>query len=86
MKSMNELVIYQADELTKVEVQRKVVCKEFLQITQSEALHRKLQHNRINHIGASIKDLGKKWFAFTKTEGFASEIISKLKGEGNEGL
>jgi hypothetical protein len=34
----------------------------------------------VYHIGASIKDLGKKWFAFTKIEGFASEIIARLKG------
>jgi len=36
----------------------------------------------VYHIGASIKDLGKKWFAFTKIEGFTSEIITKLKGAG----
>ncbi len=34
----------------------------------------------VYHIGASLKDLGKKWFAFTKIEGFASEIVCKLKG------
>lgn len=38
----------------------------------------------VYHIGASIKDLGKKWFAFTKIEGFASEIVNKLKGGGHE--
>lgn len=38
----------------------------------------------VYHIGASIKDLGKKWFAFTKIEGFANEIIHKLKGEDYE--
>ncbi len=40
----------------------------------------------VYHIGASIKDLGKKWFAFTKIEGFASEIVNKLKGGGHEEL
>jgi len=36
----------------------------------------------IYHIGASLKDLGKKWFAFTRIEGFNKEIINKLKGVG----
>jgi hypothetical protein len=39
-----------------------------------------IDNARVYHIGASIKDLGKKWFAFTKIEGFTSEIINKLKG------
>ena len=32
----------------------------------------------VYHIGASIKDLGKKWFAFCKLEMSANEIINKL--------
>lgn len=40
----------------------------------------------VYHIGASIKDLGKKWFAFTKIEGFSEEIITKLRGAGYEEL
>lgn len=114
MNSKNEIVIYQADELTKVEVhiddetvwlsqeqmaslfgrnrvaitqhianifkegelQKDVVCKEFLLTTQHGAVQGKTQ------IDQSIKDLGKKWFAFTKIEGFDKEIINKLKGIG----
>jgi len=30
------------------------------------------------HIGASLKDLGKKWFAFSKIESIASTIMQKL--------
>jgi hypothetical protein len=45
-----------------------------------------IDNSDVYHIGASIKDLGKKWFAFTKIEGFASEIINKLKREVNEKL
>lgn len=45
-----------------------------------------IDNTEVYHIGASVKDLGKKWFAFTKIEGFASEIINKLKGGENEGL
>lgn len=40
----------------------------------------------VYHIGASLKDLGKKWFAFTKIEGLTPEIIRKLKGGDNEKL
>ncbi len=32
----------------------------------------------IYHLGASLKDLGKKWFAFSKLEMDAKEIIEKL--------
>jgi hypothetical protein len=32
----------------------------------------------IYHIGASLKDLGKKWFAFSKIELSASEMLDKL--------
>jgi hypothetical protein len=35
----------------------------------------------VYHIGASLKDLGKKWFAFSKIELDASEILSKLNGK-----
>ncbi len=40
----------------------------------------------VYHIGASIKDLGKKWFAFTKIESFALDIVNKLKGAEDEKL
>lgn len=33
----------------------------------------------VYHIGASLKDLGKKWFAFSKIEINATELIDKLK-------
>lgn len=33
----------------------------------------------VYHIGASLKDLGRKWFAFSKIELDAEEIIKKLK-------
>jgi len=32
----------------------------------------------VYHIGASLKDLGKKWFAFSKIELNATEMIRKL--------
>ena len=33
----------------------------------------------IYHIGASLKDLGKKWFAFSKIDIDANEMLSKLQ-------
>jgi hypothetical protein len=32
----------------------------------------------VYHIGASLKDTGKKWFAFSKLNDFASEILNRL--------
>jgi hypothetical protein len=51
-----------------------------------EARAFKLAHDRfliidddIYHIGASLKDLGKKWFAFSKMEMRAIEMLAKVK-------
>ncbi len=41
-----------------------------------------IDHQTIYHIGASLKDLGKKWFAFSKIGLNALEMIEKL-GKGN---
>ena len=38
-----------------------------------------LDSTEIYHIGASLKDLGKKWFAFSKFEMEALEVLRKLK-------
>ena len=35
----------------------------------------------VYHIGASIKDLGKKWFAFCKMEVGADEVLERVDGE-----
>lgn len=37
-----------------------------------------LDDNTVYHIGASLKDLGKKWFAFSKLDMNADEILGKL--------
>ncbi|MCX6325100.1 MAG: virulence RhuM family protein [Bacteroidia bacterium] len=37
-----------------------------------------IDNTTVYHIGASLKDLGKKWFAFSKIELDASEMIKKL--------
>jgi len=44
-----------------------------------------LDQTAVYHIGASLKDLGKKWFAFSKMEMEAMNMIINLKkGSGNE--
>jgi hypothetical protein len=40
-----------------------------------------IDQKEIYHIGASLKDLGKKWFAFSKFDIDTFEIISRLKHE-----
>lgn len=37
-----------------------------------------IDSDTVYHIGASLKDLGKKWFAFSKIELSATEILNKL--------
>jgi hypothetical protein len=37
-----------------------------------------IDHEEVYHIGASLKDLGKRWFAFSKIELDAKEMIEKL--------
>lgn len=39
-----------------------------------------LDENEVYHIGASLKDLGKKWFAFSKFDINSFEILLKIKG------
>ena len=33
---------------------------------------------RVYHLGASIKDLGKKWFAFNRMEMTTAELLQKI--------
>ena len=40
-----------------------------------------LDHNKVYHIGASLKDLGKKWFAFSKIEKDALKIYERIQKE-----
>jgi penicillin-binding protein-related factor A (putative recombinase) len=37
-----------------------------------------IDHKEVYHLGASLKDLGKKWFAFSKMDAFAQTILNKL--------
>ena len=38
-----------------------------------------IDNHELYHIGASIKDLGKKWFAFSKMNSLLPEILNKLE-------
>ena len=40
-----------------------------------------IDHQTVYHIGASLKDLGKKWFAFSKMDMDAEEIIRKMENK-----
>ena len=38
-----------------------------------------IDHDEVYHIGASLKDLGKKWFAFSKIKKESLQVIEKIK-------
>jgi len=43
-----------------------------------------IDNQTVYHIGASLKDLGKKWFAFSKIQLDASDLLSKLTSANQE--
>ncbi|MEN9942806.1 MAG: hypothetical protein RLZZ91_807 [Bacteroidota bacterium] len=38
-----------------------------------------LDHKELYHLGASLKDLGKRWFAFSRMDSLTNQILSQLK-------
>jgi phage regulator Rha-like protein len=38
-----------------------------------------LDENELYHLGASLKDLGKRWFAFSRMDGFVKEVLNHLR-------
>lgn len=38
-----------------------------------------IDRNELYHLGASLKDLGKKWFAFSKMDGMTVTVLNQLK-------
>ena len=38
-----------------------------------------LDGKELYHLGASLKDLGKRWFAFSRIDGFLMEVLARLK-------
>jgi hypothetical protein len=43
-----------------------------------------IDQKEVYHFGASLKDLGKKWFAFSKMNSASVRILDKIKGMVNE--
>src|SRR5665648_126299 len=39
-----------------------------------------IDQQELYHIGASLKDLGKKWFAFSRMDSLTGDVLNKLKG------
>jgi len=42
-----------------------------------------IDNQEVYHIGASLKDLGKKWFAFSKINFEVQDILKRLDGKEN---
>ena len=38
-----------------------------------------IDHSELYHIGASLKDLGKKWFAFSRMDSMTGDLLKKLE-------
>ncbi|MFW5792805.1 MAG: ORF6N domain-containing protein [Bacteroidota bacterium] len=81
-KSEVEICIYSKNINSKLlqDVEKFNVQYENLTIKKFDECHDRflIIDNKIYHIGASLKDLGKKWFAFSKLEIDASLILGKL--------
>jgi hypothetical protein len=58
---------------------------EIEQFTRSHDRFLIIDHRTVYHIGASLKDLGKKWFAFSKIGLDAHEMIEKLEKKKQPG-
>jgi hypothetical protein len=37
-----------------------------------------IDNKELYHLGASLKDLGKRWFAFSRIDGFLKEVLTRL--------
>jgi hypothetical protein len=37
-----------------------------------------IDNKELYHLGASLKDLGKRWFAFSRMDGFLDEVLARL--------
>ena len=52
---------------------------ELKSLTKSHNRFLIVDENTVYHFGASLKDLGKKWFAFSKMKMNANEMLTRLK-------
>jgi hypothetical protein len=42
-----------------------------------------IDHKELYHIGASLKDLGKKWFAFSRMDSLVNDILKRISYNGS---
>jgi hypothetical protein len=42
-----------------------------------------IDRRELYHLGASLKDLGKKWFAFSRMDSLVSEVLAKIQAREN---
>lgn len=54
---------------------------QILQFSQSHDRFLLIDRRHLYHFGASLKDLGKKWFAFSKMDSFLEVVIKQLQLE-----
>jgi hypothetical protein len=40
-----------------------------------------MDEKELYHIGASIKDLGQRWFAFSRMDSLAGEVMARLSSK-----
>jgi len=89
------ILLSKRDENTSATIYTKQICKQLkLDLAKHNAQYPKIEikelavsHDRfllidnkeLYHIGASLKDLGKKWFAFSRMDSFTNDILAKLK-------
>jgi len=79
--------IYTKNITAQLELDIKKYNAQYPKITlkKFDALHDRfliLDGKELYHIGASLKDLGKKWFAFSKFDMESFDILSRLEGGG----
>lgn len=43
-----------------------------------------MDEKQLYHFGASLKDLGKKWFAFSRMDSMTGDVLQKLKEDGKD--
>lgn len=43
-----------------------------------------IDEQQLYHFGASLKDLGKKWFAFSRMDSMTDDVLQKMKNEGDD--
>jgi hypothetical protein len=56
-----------------------------LRIKYSNKIHDRfiiIDQTELYHFGASLKDLGKKWFAFSRMDSLVNELLKKLEPDG----